>query len=81
MKKILFLFILIFPVFALDLEKIILVNKYAEELDLAENTLWFEFMKNGDYCVMYKSNQDLAGFQFNFKNFKQTYGNNKINSI
>lgn len=79
MKKILFLyFFLISSSFALDLEKVILVNKYAEELDLVENTLWFEFMKNGNYCVMYNSTQDLAGFQFNFKDMKQTYGDNKI---
>ena len=78
MKKILFLYILIFPLFALDLEKVILVNQYAEELDLTENTLWFEFMKNGNYCVMYNSKQDLAGFQFNFKDFKQTYGDSNI---
>ena len=49
MKRILFLSIyLALPLFALDLEKVILVNKYAEELDLTENTLWFEFMKNGN---------------------------------
>jgi hypothetical protein len=79
MKRILFLSIyLTLPLFALDLEKVILVNKYAEELNLTENTLWFEFIKNGNYCVMYNSTEDLAGFQFNFKDFKQTYGENKI---
>tara|TARA_Y100001960_G_scaffold316713_1_gene384040 strand:+ start:464 stop:1249 length:786 start_codon:yes stop_codon:yes gene_type:complete len=79
MKKILFLcFSLISSLIALDLEKIILVNEYAEELDLIENTLWFEFMKNGNYCVMYNSKQDLAGFQFNFKDLKQTYADKKI---
>jgi len=66
------------PIFALDLEQVILVNKYAEEMDLTENTLWFEFMKNGNYCVMYNSSEDLAGFQFNFKNFKQTYNDSKV---
>ena len=70
MKKILLISVLFFPLFALDIEKLILVNKYAEELDLTENTLWFEFTKNGNRCVMYNSQQDLAGFQFNFKDMK-----------
>ena len=80
MKKIFFLLYvcLIIPIFALDLEQVILVNKYAEEMDLTENTLWFEFMKNGNYCVMYNSSEDLAGFQFNFKNLKQTYNDSKV---
>ena len=80
MKKILFLLYtcLIMPILALDLEQVILVNKYAEEMDLTENTLWFEFMKNGNYCVMYNSSEDLAGFQFNFKDLKQTYNDNSI---
>ena len=79
MKKILFLYIcLIVPLFALDLENVILVTKSAEEMDLVENTLWFEFMRNGNYCVMYNVKEDLAGFQFNLKDFRQTYGENKI---
>ena len=77
-KKIFLLYICLSYVFPLSIENIILANQYAEEMDLTTNTLWIESMKNGNYYVMYNLDEDLSGFQFNLKDFREIYGNQKV---